>query len=228
METKKVFNSIISFFTIVVIGVTTLWVLSFILPPQDENKMGEIKQEIKDQIKQEIKNEEKKQDSSKYPDYDLLISFKSLTVATNIKSYAIKNSGIVGRIKKTLYSKGTLSRMYIFFEASVDDGKPLSIYDDIYLAFNYQGGHLLPTDSLPTPPGGISRLLYSAEILPARNLEDKSQIKYIDVLNIFNDNQQTGIDVFLSTAREGGLIKNFIIFFECENNSDCEVSDKKL
>lgn len=230
MEGKKIFNNIMSFLSIVVIGVATLLVLSFLFPTPEERSQEDIekiKQEIKEQVKQEIKNEEEKK-VSKYPDYGLLVSFNPLIVATNVVSYATNSQNILGRVKKTLYSKGNFSRMYIFFEASVDHGKPLSVYDDIYLTFNYKGGHILPTDSLSTPPSEISRLLYSAKTLPIRELENKSQENYVDVLKIFNNNNRTGIDVFLSTARAGGLIKDFIIFYECEINSECEISDKKL
>lgn len=222
------FNNFMSFLSIVIIGAATLWVLSFILPSENKDNLEKTKQDIKDEVKQEIKTEQRIQQPSEYPDYDLLNLFNPIIIASNAPSHAVDNKNITGRVKKTLYSRGKFSRMYVFFEASVDNGRPLSIYDDIYLTFNYQGGHLLPTDSLPTPPGDISRLLFSAKTLPARNLEDKSQVKDVDVLKIFNNNSQTGVDVFLSTARKGGLINNFIIFYECEENSECAINDKQL
>lgn len=223
METKKIFNSLMSFLSIIIIGAATLWVLSFILPTEKDDDVNKIKQEIKDEVKQEIKNETQKPEPSIYPDYNLLNSFHSIVIATNMVSYTPSADEFIGRTKKTIYSKGKIGRMYLFFEASVDNGKPLSIYDDIYVTFNYQGGHILPTDSLPTPPSNISLLLFSAKILPARELESKSKFDNINVLKIFNNSSETGVDVFLSTAREGGLIENFIIFYECEKNSECEL-----
>ncbi len=218
MIDKKTINNLISFISIVAIGVATIFVFSGITPKKNETIT---KKEITDQIQKEIENNKNK--PSAFPDYDLLKSFKSITILENTPSYVAGENDIKGMAQKKLFTKGQIQRMYLFIEASVDNGKPLSVYDDIYLTFNYKGGHILPTDSLPTPPSDISTLLYSADSLPYKQLRSTDKA-YLNIIDLFNQNKNVGVDVFVSTARKGGLIKNFTVYFECKDGQSCEIT----
>lgn len=216
---NKTLNNIMSFLTIIVIGVITIYILSKISSNAQPVSKTDLIEEVHNQV------EEQQTKPSLYPDFDLTKLFHSISVATDTPSFVEK--GIIeGRIKKTLYSKGHFQRMYIYIEASVDYGKPLSVYDDIYLTFNYEGGHVSPEDSLDTPPTEISSLLYSAESFPY-NIQGSKQKNYLDVMNIFNRNPNIGINIFLSTARKGGKINNFTIYYECDEGTECLISDSK-
>jgi len=212
---KKILNNLISFITIVVIGVATVFVLSKINPKKETINKNDIIKEVQTQVSQD------RNKPSEFVDYKLLDSFHSFSVVKNQVSYA-SSSDIIGRVKKTVNSKGQFSRMYILIKASVDTGKPLSVYDDIWLTFNYNGGHVPPNNSLPTPPDNISVLLFSAKELPYK-IKNTSEQKTLDVLSMFNNNKNLGVDIFLSTARKGGMINDFSIFYECESGSDCSI-----
>lgn len=212
--TKKWLNSIISFITIVIVGVIVVFFSSLIIP-QDQNLINEAVEEIE-------KNQNKPSD---FPDYDLLANFHSFLVTQNVISFAKDPNNIIGRTKKIINPQGEFERAYLLIEASVDDGKPLSAYDDIYLTLNLKGGHLLTTSSLNTPPNDISSLLFSAQEMLYKTSKDPGEIKMLDVLNVLNENKKVEIDTFLSTAREGGEIRNFVIFYECAEDSSCSIQE---
>lgn len=215
---KKLGYALINGAIIIIIGVITLFILSKIsIPDKKDNQANNA--QIKAVVQQVVSQQTPQ--PSQYPDYDLLSSFKSINIAQNIKSYVIGNQ-IDGRVQKTLHTTGSIDRMYISIQALVDNGKPLSVYDDVYLTFNNVGGHVSPSDSLPTPPSTISDLLYSAQELPYGALNSTNK-KDLDVLKMFNDDNKLGVDVFLSTARPGGLIKNFTIYYECTSNQSCNI-----
>lgn len=215
---NKTLNNILSFLAIIVIGVITIYILSKISSNAQPVSKNDLIQEVQYQVEQQQSK------PSLYPDFDLTRSFHSIQVATNTPSFAEK--GVVeGRIKKTLYSKGHFQRMYIYIQASVDYGKPLSVYDDIYLTFNYAGGHVSPADSLDTPASEISNLLYSAQSFPYT--QGSKQTNYLNVMAIFNQNPDVGINIFLSTARKGGKVNDFTIYYECDEGIECLISDKK-
>lgn len=208
-------NNVISFVTIIVLGTVTVLIMSKLLPSEEKISRNDLVNEVEKRI---IKN----QKPSEFVDFNLLSSFNSFIIVTNTESFASQPNNITGRIKKTLYPNGQFSRMYIFIKAAVDGGKPLSVYDDIWLTFNFKGGHIFPNDSLPTPALEISQLLYSAQELPYR--PQNSKIKdVLDVLALFDNNPKLGVDLFLSSAREGGMINNLTIYYECATGSTCSI-----
>src|SRR3989344_1504314 len=219
VDKQRLVRIIFILIVFIAIGIIANFPLSKISPaPKSINK-----EDFKEEVKKEV-NEGQNQ-PSKFPDYNLLESFKPLTVAKDIESYALTPNEVSGRVEKTLYPKGQFSRMYILIKASVDYGKPLSAYDDVWLTFNFRGGHIFPRESLPTPPSDISWLLYSAQELAYRPTHTSFERRVVDVLRVFNERTSLGVDVFLSTARKGGKIHEMTLYYECVENAECMIED---
>ncbi len=167
---------------------------------------------------------------SEYPDYEAykLLSDK-ITLVNNNSSFVTKDYKKIGEVTEKLFETGTISRAYLFIDVSVDNGLPLTIYDSIYITLNYKGGHLFRSKSLPVPPSETTHLLYDLREIPyIKSIpysENKSPI-FADWLTELNLNKNVPFYTFLSTWREGGLIKEISIAFECEEDSNCNIESE--
>src|SRR3989344_1366268 len=163
---------------------------------------------------------------SEFPDYEAYKSMeKRLVIAENRESYSPKNQPKVGRLTKQLTTSGQFSRIYIYIEASVDNGKPLSQWDSIYMAMGSEGGHLFRPHSLKFPGDTITRLLYGLNQIPVISLP-YSENKIPAALNWFDNftnNSVIKFDTFLSSLRVGGKINSIELRYECEGDSECEI-----
>lgn len=158
---------------------------------------------------------------SEYPDYNTALSFSSTTIVADTTTTAQFNP-----ITKKLTLSGKFQRMYFLISASVDYGKPLTVYDDIFLnlipGFPFaNGAHLVPTDSLPTPPSSKSTLLYSANYLQLKPLKSDTKTAF-DASALFKDGKSLTLMTTLSSARNGGEF-SFVIYYECEASSTCSI-----
>jgi len=221
-------NAAASFVIVLLVSILSYYLVSLInpggsvsIPRSDLNAIRTDVEEVKETLAHGPPPK-----PSEYPDFDLInatnTTFKKILIVENAESFVLSGD-IVGRIKKTLHPVGSFQRMYIYVEASVDQGKPLSVYDDLYMTFNGEGGHVRPADSLTTPPNTLSSLLYPAKALPYGEL-GKKPTYVADILAVFNAAKTLGVDMFLSSARRGGLISEVAIYYECAIGSDCSVS----
>jgi hypothetical protein len=162
---------------------------------------------------------------SEYPDYEALSSMKSLVIASGTPSYALENEPVVGRIGKELALKGDFSRAYLYIEASVDNGKPLSGWDSIFMTLNYDGGHLLRSRTLKVPGDHITRLLYALNQVPVITLpySDESDPSIRNWFDYFNNKNVLDFNSFLATSREGGRIEKIELRYECKSYSNCSI-----
>src|SRR3989344_4249565 len=104
---------------------------------------------------------------SEIPDFDAYESMqKRLVLVENKETYAPKGKPIIGRTTRDLSVTGKFSRIYIYIEASVDNGKALTQWDSIFMALNGKGGHLLRSYSLKVPGDTITKLLYGLNQIP--------------------------------------------------------------
>ena len=137
-------------------------------------------------------------------------------------------SGIQRQGSKTIefLTKGKFRRAYIFINASVDNGKPLTSYDSIYVTLNYKGGHILRNKSLAIPASNTTRLLYDMQEIPyITNVpySENKQPLFVNWLAELNSRNNNSLYTFLSSWRRGGLIEEISIAFECEENSSCDI-----
>jgi len=170
---------------------------------------------------------EPKPKASEFPDYEAYKSFgKKITLIRDQTSFVTKDYKKVGEVEKQFLVKGKFRRAYVFISASVDNGKPLTVYDSIYILLNDKGGHILRNKSLPTPPSDTTQLLYDMREIPYITSIPYSENKpasFTNWLDELNSKENISFYTFLSSWRPGGLIKEITIAFECEENSECDI-----
>ena len=164
---------------------------------------------------------------SQFPDYEAYKSFeKKIILVKDNPSFVTKDYKKIGEVEKEFSVKGKFRRAYIFINVSVDDGRPLTVYDSIYILLNYKGGHILRDRSLPVPPSDTTQLLYDMREIPYITSIPYSENKpalFTDWLNELNLRKDIPFYTFLSSWRSGGLIKEITIAFECEEDSECDI-----
>lgn len=183
---------------------------------------------------------------SEYPDYDYYQNLKNkLQLVTSTPSVVKEPNNpksVEGRVYKIfLRSSGNIVKAYLFVDASVDGGKPLTVWDSVYISlrkivdghlYNPQDGHLLRSKSLKVPPSDTTQLLYSLEKVPFTNLpySDYNIYKNKNWLSLIQGADKFQLETFLSTLREGGMINNISIGYECAGdtpNCRLELVDSK-
>ncbi len=165
---------------------------------------------------------------SEFPDYDAFqVMEKRLIIVQDQESFSPKDKSIIGRVEKNIKIKGEFSRAYLYVESSVDNGKPLSQFDSIFINLDYSGGHLFRKDSLKLPNGNITKLLYGLNQVPVLNSIPYSETKtpkILDWFNLLQDGNIMRFDTFLSSLRPGGKLNLIEIRYECEVGIVCEMS----
>lgn len=160
---------------------------------------------------------------SEFPDYYTALKLASTTVALNV-------SGATN----TLMTVGTFQKIYFLITAHVNDDSPLSpVYDDVFVNVSpipqppiqkKYSGHLSVKDSLETPPGSVSTLLYSANSLKLKDLQT-GNITTVNAINIFSTYRNIYFGTQLS-SNNPGTIEQFVIYFECAHDSKCSIVPK--
>ena len=167
---------------------------------------------------------------SEFPDYEAYKSFdKKIILVKGNPSFVTKDYKKIGEVEKQFSVKGKFRRAYMFVNASVDNGRPLTVYDSIYILLNYKGGHILRNKSLPTPSSDTTQLLYDMREIPyITNIpySENKQALFTNWLEEMNSKESISFYTFLSSWRPGGLIKEITIAFECEENSECNIVPK--
>lgn len=163
---------------------------------------------------------------SEYPDYEAFQSLQNrLVIVQDRDTYSPKNQPIIGRLIQQLTVSGEFSRIYIYIEASVDDGKPLTQWDSIYMTMNGVGGHLFRPNTLKVPGDTITKLLYGLNEVPIISLpySEKKTPSAVNWFNQFVDGNVIRYDTFISSLRPGGKLKLIEIRYECEIDGGCEI-----
>lgn len=201
---------------------------------------------------------EEKSKPSEFADYNYYLEMKSLDlVPTPIESWVREPGKIKDNEKiekRFIKQNGHIANAYLFVDVSVDDGKPLTIWDSIHvslqrIAINYNNeypykpfldGHLLRSKSIGAPEGSTTRLLYDLRNVPFTTIpySDKNEPVYKDWVKMLNNEYTDGYKIdeesneiiyefktFLSTLRKGGSINRITIGYECaEETPDCKLS----
>ncbi|MEK6827304.1 MAG: hypothetical protein AABX99_02350 [Nanoarchaeota archaeon] len=164
---------------------------------------------------------------SEFPDYGAYKSLPNkISLVKDNPGFVTKNYKKIGEVNKNYSLTGKFRRAYIFIDASVDDGRPLTAYDSIYVEINHKGGHLLRNKSLPILPSDTTKLLYDMREIPyieSIPYSENKQPLFIDWLTELSSKETMSFYSFLSSWRMGGLIKEISIAFECEENSECNI-----
>lgn len=184
--------------------------------------------------------EKAKPKPSEYPDYDYFQSLnKKIELVTSTPSWVKEPNNpkaIEGRkYKGFIKSNGNIRDAYLFVDVSVDNGKPLKVWDSIYISIrkvagNYlylpQDGHLLRSKSLKVPPSDTTRLLFDLRQIPFTDIPYSDENKYTnkDWLTLIQGADKFQLETFLSTLRKGGMINNISIGYECsEDTPNCKL-----
>jgi hypothetical protein len=136
-----------------------------------------------------------------------------------------------GELEKKFKVTGELSEAYLYIEVAVDYNKLLTEWDDVYFKINNDGGHLIPDiNSLPTPPGDLSRYLYNLNsIYYYPTLADKARGVGTkrSLVELFKDGATLEIITFISSDRPGRVMKEIAIYYKCSKKSKCSIDSKK-
>jgi len=184
-----------------------------------------------------IQQVESNQNSVRYPDYLFYKEIKKIELVSSTESWVDANGKIFGReYKKFIRSDGNVANAYLFVNVSVDNGKPLKIWDSIYISLSkeingYQqyplDGHLLRGKSLPVPAMGTTTvLLYDLSHIPFVSIpySEEKKPEYKDWLKLLRSATTFQFETFLSSKRSGGRIEEISIGYECEQESpDCKL-----
>lgn len=159
-----------------------------------------------------------------FPDYFVALKeMKNITPISDQRGYVKKTTQeIVGSQEIILTGSGRIARGYLYVEASVDNGRPLTIYDSVYIKLNLVGGHLLRNKSLSVPTASGTALLYPLNSIPylANIPYDETRIgRLADWVAIFNQTKTPALLSFISTNRDGGVIRKITISYECEKET---------
>lgn len=180
---------------------------------------------------------------SQYPDYDAI---KGKNKDPKIKQVNITKDcppgGCISKkpaytnfddINKKYSVKGKFSRVYLYIEALVDYSRPLTSWDDIYFKLNDRGGHLIPEGNvLSTPPGDTSTYLYDMRMIsyyPTLENKMKKTSKHDDfnMFELLGDGSTIKIVAAISSNRPGRVMKEFSIYYECYEGSECSITEAK-
>ncbi|MEK7497381.1 MAG: hypothetical protein AAB656_00485, partial [Patescibacteria group bacterium] len=159
---------------------------------------------------------------SQYPDYDAI---KGKKPDGKIKVVRFTDGCLEGGcvndipaakvfdgIKKNYLVKGNISRGYLYIEAAVDYGRPLTNYDDFYFTLNFLGGHLVTNEALlPVPASDISRYLFDLRNITYRN----RGVKTINFLNILQHTRIVNVHTSVSSDRSGRVLKEVAFYYQC-------------
>lgn len=180
---------------------------------------------------------------SQYPDYDAIkgdnsdpnLTFVKMTSDCGFSGCVNKKPATIdfGIIHKKYKVVGKFSRAYLYIEAAVDYGRPLTVWDDFYFKINGFGGHLISDENLlPVPPGDISRFVYdlrSISYFPSISNKERNKNKQsnINFFVLLQDGVNLDMEATISSDRPGRVIKEVSIYYECFEGSECEIVEIK-
>lgn len=201
---------------------------------------------------------EEKSNPSEFADYNYYLEMKQLELISVPAESWVKVPDKINEdekiVKKFIKQNGNIANAYFFVDASVDNGKPLTVWDSIYISIQrvvkkygkeypykpFLDGHLLRSKSIEVPEGKTTRLLYDLRNIPftAIPYSDKNEPTYENWISILNNEYTDGYKIdeksneiiyqfktFLSTLRKGGYINKITIGYECaEETPDCKLS----
>jgi len=164
---------------------------------------------------------------SEFVDYDATKEMKSLEILSDFTTWT--PDGKTQDDKKFvtfLVDKGSVSRAYILVDASLEDGKPLTAWESVYLILNYQGGHLFRPLSLPVPKSDTTVLLYAINSVPyvTKPYSEQKTPQYIDWSGLFKQNAEIRVETFISSYSRPAKINKLVLYYECADGPDsCDV-----
>lgn len=167
--------------------------------------------------------------SSEFPDFDAIQHMKSIRLASDFESWTPK-SQIDPKmvITKLLVNKGELSKAYVLIDV-VQQDRPLTKWESVYLKLNNTGGHLFRPQTLAVPESDSTILLYALDDVPyllTLPYSEQKSPKRVDWFTEFVPNSEIEVISFISSLRKA-KIKNLEIYYECLNDSECQVSVKE-
>jgi hypothetical protein len=200
--------------------------------------------EMSQEVVDEINNKEK------LTDFDYFTNLPKLPLATGTVSWVnadSEESKINGRvIKKFIKAEGQITNAYLFVDVSVDNGKKLKIWDSVYVSLQkfvnghkrlpVLDGHFFKSHSLDVPASESSLYLFDLRQLPiVKKKTNPSEpvysetrgAEYLDWLGMLKEANEFEFVTFLSTSREGGMINEISIAYECsEETPECSLEIK--
>lgn len=167
-----------------------------------------------------------------YPDFDAIKGknpdqdIKPITIARNfINSKPVTPNDLDG-VTKNFEVKGQFSRAYLYIEAMVDYKRQLTVWDDVYFKIKDDGGHLISDfNNLARPSATVSNYLYDLRsIYYYPTVEDKKKEgSIVNLFELLKDEKKLKINVFVSSNRPGGVLKEVSIYYQCLPGSTCSI-----
>jgi hypothetical protein len=201
--------------------------------------------------------QEEKSKPSEFSDYNYYLEMKHLELVSTTTESIVKDPENMKEddkiIKRFIKQDGNIANAYLFVDVSVDFGKPLTVWDSIYISFQrmainnnieypykpFIGGHLLRSKTIKVPEGSATRLLYDLRNVPFTYIpySDSNDVTYNNLIKMLNNDYADGYKInennnqiifefktFLSTLRKGGYINKISIGYECaEETPNCKL-----
>lgn len=179
-------------------------------------------------------------EGSEFPDYEYYKEMKKIKLVDSVKSWVEEpedKKSVEGRTYKRFIKvdNGNIANGYLFVDVSVDNGKPLTVWDSIYVSLRKivngylyvpKNGHLLRSKSITIPKSNRTLLLYDLRQIPLTNLpySDNNSFKNENWLSLLQEANKFELETFISTLRKGGEIHEITIGYEClETTPNCEL-----
>lgn len=185
---------------------------------------------------QNIKTLVEQNQASEYPDFDFYSTLNKINLTSSTESWVSQSGFIEGRTyKKFIKVQGEIANAYLFVNVSVDNGKPLTVWDSIYVSLRKESngylyqpieGHLLRSKSLNMPASDTAKLLYDMKQIPFTTIPYSDDNKFINKnwLALIQGAKKFQFETFLSTSRKGGKINDISIGYQCSMETpDCKL-----
>lgn len=167
---------------------------------------------------------------SLYPEFDSLSMMKktppilfntlSYTPSDDVQTYSFPT--------KLLKPVGEFSKLYLYVEASFNEGK-LTGGQDLYLKFNDFGGHI-KNKPFSVPENAISRLLYDIDNIQYVEKLRNYRIEAVSWFDLFNDvarsDKNIKMDGFISSQKEAWIVK-MELYYQCSRGIECSIIEIK-
>lgn len=158
-------------------------------------------------------------------EFNALKSMKSLNLADAFESWTPDAKVDVSKVKNVgVTVKGEVAEGYVYARAS-ESGNPLTKWDSFYFKFNNTGGHLFRPESLKTPDGAGTQMLFALNdmpYLPSVPYSEERAPERANLLELLKSGKTVETFAFISSLRQS-QIDELTLYYACVKGSDCAI-----
>jgi hypothetical protein len=167
-----------------------------------------------------------KEETTEMSEFDALDDMKEVVLAEQFESWTPEAKLDQVRTRSLrLKVKGTVEKAYFYAEATEGENG-LTKWDSYYFKLNDLGGHLFRPQSLKTPAGKGTTLLYDLRelsFLPSVPYSEDRVPDHADLRELLKDGKTVVATTFISSLRQS-TIEKASIHYTCAEGSDCSIT----